>query len=152
MKYSLFKRNYRFTKRGALIFVGVIAMGFITGGVAGLIHTDKISREYKPVTAKIEVIRKYKKRSRQNKRTTTVYDVTVSYQVDDQAYKTLLGSYSASMKTGDQMTIYYNPGKPTQISSVEINRQIWTIIMCVGVVLLLINCLVMPKIYKLAGL
>ena len=46
---------------------------------------------------------------------TTVYNVTLNYEVDGKEYTQTLDNVS-KCKVGDKMTIYYNPENPSQIT------------------------------------
>ena len=50
--------------------------------------------------------------------TTTVYNVTVSYEVDGKEYTNKLDNVS-KYKVGDKMDIYYNPSNPSQITQTK---------------------------------
>jgi len=77
----------------------------------------------------------------------TDYHVWVSYTVDGESYQSELGSYSSSMKKGDEVAIRYNPENPNDI----VQAGVLGVILMFGMAgIALIACVVMT-IKKLNG-
>lgn len=131
--------------RIAIVILFVVGLGMLAGGSIGLIHLDKVSKEYTETTATIEDIQEYK--VRRSGKLRYEHDVIISYEANDSIYHTILGSYSASMSIGDKITISYNPEKPTETHQVGLEKIIWTILIVIGIILLVIGA-TLPLIAK----
>lgn len=124
----------------------VIGACLLIGGALWLNHTVDIEKKYKPIVAKIENIVKYTK-ERPDKEREVSYDVTVSYQIDNKTFLTEIGRYSSDMEIGGDLDMMYNPANPNDVAIPKIDRtmSIWMAIG--GLFILLMNWLVMSKIF-----
>lgn len=132
---------YRLT----LLILFIIGAGMIIGGTWGISNAKKIDREYISTIAKIEKIHKHTER--QHGKIHTRYDVVVNYMVSGKMYTENLNSYSSSMKMGDGIPLKYNPQKPSEVRSTEIEYTVFIVMICAGLILLILN-LFMPRLFR----
>lgn len=128
-----------------LLVLFLIGSGLIAGGSWWVSNIKKIDKEYVSTMAKIENIKKYTSHHAGKNR--KHYEVTVSYMANGKVYTEKLGAYSSSMNEGDSIQLKYNPGKPTDIRSLEVENVI-SMVMIIAGVLLLISDLFMPLLFR----
>lgn len=131
--------------RMVLLVLFLIGSGLIAGGSWWVSNIKNIDKEYVSTMAKIENIKKYTSRHAGKNR--KHYEVTVSYMANGKVYTEKLGAYSSSMNEGDSIQLKYNPGKPTDIRSLEVENVI-SMVMIIAGVLLLISDLFMPLLFR----
>lgn len=60
------------------------------------------------------------------------YDVTIAYKADGKDYETTLGNMTGDYKVGEEMTLYYNPENPQEITNSKMGGFIAPILIVVG--------------------
>lgn len=125
LKFSLFDWVFG----GVFSLVGVI---FMTVGILISIHSTKFYETARPVQATIVDFER--SRSGDSDSRTAV----VKYNVEGKEYVDNLGYYSSSMRYGDRLTIYYQPGNPLDISCKE-GDILWLLFLPMGFVFFVIG-------------
>ncbi|MCC8152979.1 MAG: DUF3592 domain-containing protein [Tannerellaceae bacterium] len=120
------------------IVLSVVGLLVVTGGYAGLAYTNKISRKYIPVKAKVVYAKRHK--STYKGRARYYYEVRVTYRIKTGSYETVLDSSSPSMKMGDYLTIHYNPDKPDDIVAIKVAKGQWKTVIRMGFIFIISSC------------
>lgn len=135
----------RLIYRLVLFVLFVIGFGMVVGGICGISYVKRIDKEYVTTEAKIEKIRKYTKYQRGKKR--TQYDVLVSYVANGQVCTERLNAFSSFMQTGDSIQLKYNPQKVTEVHSVEIEYNLFVVMIIAGIIILVSDWF-MPRLFR----
>ncbi len=99
-----------------ILFVGV---ALLFGGLAAYLHNDYFLKNAETVTGVVT-----EKRMHRNYLTCSIY---VNYEVDGKTYDELYVSDGHNMQIGQNVTVYYNPDKPTEITD---GREITMLFIC----------------------
>lgn len=128
--------------RGILLFVSV---GLLAAAGFGWQNFEKINKEYRRTTARIESIERHYDSSAGKKR---VYlRAIASYEVEGKQYREKLNFYSSMMKVGEDINILYNPRDPLQLRSLDFEPFVY-LALFIGGLMLLVSAFVFPRLMR----
>lgn len=141
-KIKLIKKIVRWT-------VLILGFGLVLGGAYGLDSVTNIKKQYVPVTGIIKDIKKFK--GYRHRKRYVHYDVTVNYQTPQGMRETKLGIYSAGMKVGKGIAVWYNPDQPDEIRVLNKEKFVYYVLILTGVLLLMSGWLLLPWVFGKMG-
>lgn len=112
---------------GAVI-VYIMGISFLVISIGMLIYSSHFKEKALECTAVISTIE-----TRTDSDGDTNHTVYVKYWINDIEYNEQLGLYYSGMSEGDEIPIYYNPDKPSQIMA-ESSSIIWYISLVMGLI------------------